>query len=303
LVKHIPDLTSVAGLQHYPAGKRTGGSEGDAWRDVQLTFFSLDSEAEQFSMPAVSEPFIVWVTSGEAQTRERELDSQSWRMNHVKTDSLFLTAGGEPYEFSWQRVSDDPFEVTLFFISLPLLNQALESVYGKDASEVGLTDLSGFSDPELIKLLRCLQDEALRHEANALYVRGIAQAIAVHLAREYCERPDGYKATHSALPAHKLKRINNWMKAHLPEEFSLAHLADMADMSEFHFNRLFKKAMGMPPSQYFIKLRIEAAKLLLRETKLNILEIANEVGYANPSHFAQLFRRETGETPRQYRKL
>jgi AraC family transcriptional regulator len=58
----------------------------------------------------------------------------------------------------------------------------------------------------------------------------------------------------------------------------------------------------MPPSQYQIKLRMETARHLLRETAASVVEIANDVGYSNPSHFAQQFRRETGFTPSDYRR-
>jgi len=73
-------------------------------------------------------------------------------------------------------------------------------------------------------------------------------------------------------------------------------------MSEFHFNRLFKRATGMPPSHFQIKLRLEAARRLLRETTKSVITVANEVGYSNPSHFAQLFRKETGLSPTDYRR-
>ena len=49
-------------------------------------------------------------------------------------------------------------------------------------------------------------------------------------------------------------------------------------------------------------LRIDAARRLLRETKNSVITIANEVGYSNPSHFAQLFRKETGLAPTDYRR-
>jgi len=73
-------------------------------------------------------------------------------------------------------------------------------------------------------------------------------------------------------------------------------------MSEFHFNRLFKRATGVPPSQYQISFRIDPARRLLRETKKTVITVANDVGYSNPSHFAQLFRKETGLPPSDYRR-
>jgi AraC family transcriptional regulator len=47
---------------------------------------------------------------------------------------------------------------------------------------------------------------------------------------------------------------------------------------------------------------MEEARRLLRETKMNVVDVALEVGYTNPSHFAQLFRRETGLSPSDYRR-
>jgi len=49
-------------------------------------------------------------------------------------------------------------------------------------------------------------------------------------------------------------------------------------------------------------LRMDEAKRLLRETKQSVVAIALDVGYANPSHFAQLFRREIGLSPSNYRR-
>jgi AraC family transcriptional regulator len=135
-----------------------------------------------------------------------------------------------------------------------------------------------------------------------LFVRGIAQAVAVHLARHYAEVPDAATSGVSGLPAFKLRRVTDWMAEHLADEFSLARLARQVGMSEFHFNRLFKRATGVPPSQYQIRLRIDAARRLLRETKLSVIRVGNEIGYSNPSHFARIFRTETGLTPSEYRR-
>jgi AraC family transcriptional regulator len=89
---------------------------------------------------------------------------------------------------------------------------------------------------------------------------------------------------------------------HIAEEFNLDRLAARAGLSKFYFNRLFKSAVGVSPSHYHINLRMDAAKRLLRETKKSVVEVALDVGYANPSHFAQLFRRETGLSPSDYRR-
>jgi AraC family transcriptional regulator len=65
---------------------------------------------------------------------------------------------------------------------------------------------------------------------------------------------------------------------------------------------LFKKATGLSPSRYFIGQRVARAQLLLQETDASIIEIGMSVGYSSPSHFAQVFRRETGLPPSHYRR-
>jgi len=105
-----------------------------------------------------------------------------------------------------------------------------------------------------------------------------------------------------SLPGYKLRQITDWMAEHLTEEFSLGRLATQAGLSRFHFQRLFKAATGVSPSRYHIDLRMEEARRLLRETKMSVVDVALEVGYANPSHFARLFRRETVLSPSDYRR-
>jgi hypothetical protein len=81
-------------------GKRLDKS--GAWRDAQLSVFSLPPVAEVFTMPAVTEPFIVWITSGESEAQERE-NKGPWVTSQLKSGSLFLTAAGAPYDFRGER--------------------------------------------------------------------------------------------------------------------------------------------------------------------------------------------------------
>jgi AraC family transcriptional regulator len=142
----------------------------------------------------------------------------------------------------------------------------------------------------------------MRPQASPLFVEAIAQAIAVHLARNYGETDEELHSSSPSLPGYKLRQITDWMSEHAAEEFSLERLAEQSGLSRFHFQRLFKAATGVSPSRYHIDLRMEEARRLLRETKMNVVDVALEVGYTNPSHFAQLFRRETGLSPSDYRR-
>ena len=86
-----PSLTSAETLGSYPPGHELTKSRGPAWRDVQTAVFSLASDEESFDMPAVNEPFIVWIVAGEAETRERELGG-AWVTPRIRPGSLYLTS-------------------------------------------------------------------------------------------------------------------------------------------------------------------------------------------------------------------
>lgn len=297
----VPETTSAEAINRYVSGKKIATSKGPAWRDVQLTIFSLPPVTEIFTMPATTEPLIAWTASGEAEAQERESNGP-WVTSRLKKNSLYVTAAGASYDFRWKTLTPEPFEVVLILISLPIFNEALAEVFGANAEYARLRDVSGFEDLQLIPLLQQLRDEVKRPAASRFFVRGIAQAIAIHLARNYIALTENARGETSSLPGFKLRRVTDWMAEHMAEEFSLARLAEQADMSEFHFNRLFKRATGIPPSQYQIRLRVDAARRLLRETKKSVIMIANDVGYSNPSHFAQLFRKEAGLSPTDYRR-
>ena len=87
----------------------------------------------------------------------------------------------------------------------------------------------------------------------------------------------------------------------LAESISIEKLAELAELSPFHFSRVFKQATGMTPLQLVTRERMLQAQRLIRETSRSLIEIALEVGYTSPSHFAQVFRRMVGLTPTEFR--
>jgi len=297
----VPETTSAEAFARYVGGKCLRAGHGEAWRDIQAWIVALPRIVDALHLPAVSEPFLAWTVSGEAEFQERE-GKRPWVTHRLKKGSFFLTSGGAPYDCRWKAVTADPIESTAVFIELPLLQRALEEVFGEDAINARLKDISAFTDVALNSLMERLHEELMRRQASPLFLQGIAQAIAIHLARNYAETTNESRSGSPSLPGYKLRQITDWMAENVAEEFHLEQLAAQVGLSKFYFNRLFKSAMGVSPSHYQINLRMDSARQLLRETKKSVVEIALDVGYSNPSHFAQLFRRETGLSPSDYRQ-
>jgi len=286
--EHIPGTLLAAGL-------------GKPWKDLLAQIFSRRRTQDVLLIPAVPEPLIVWVLSGSAVVEEREIDGD-WQASHVTAGDFFLTNTPTPYELRWTAAETAPFEVMHLYLGLPLLNRAATELHGKDFN-IALRDVSGQKDRVLSALLEPLRTELQApRRPSSLFVQGIAQSLAVHVLRQYPD-PSGQPARRqrSGLPAFKLRRVLAMMEARLDQEFQLERLAREAGLSAFHFSRAFKRSTGFSPSHFLIRMRMDQARRLLRETNKSIVDVSLEVGYSSPSHFAQLFRREVGVSPREYR--
>lgn len=290
--------TSPLGLERFIAGRTLVSGDGPAWTDLFVRVYSRRGDQEPVLVPAVAEPLIVWIVSGEAVVEERELGG-AWVASRVTVGDFFLTRSQTPYEMRWRALGAEPFQVMHLYLSVPLFERVARDVLG--GASPSLRDVSGGRDTQLSHLLALIHQELTAEgKGSRLFVQGLAHSLAVHLIRNYASGA-GDDDRRTALPGFKLRRAVAHLEAHLAEPFNLARLAETVGMSAFHFSRLFKTATGLSPSRYFIRLRVARAQTLLQETESSIIAVGMAVGYASPSHFAQVFRRETGLTPREYR--
>jgi AraC family transcriptional regulator len=267
----IPETTSAEGLERYVGGKCLFHGRGEAWRDIKAWILALPPVVDTLLLPSVSEPFLAWTMSGEVDFQERE-NKRPWITHRIKKGSFFLTSGGAPYDCRWRAVTSEPFETIAVFVELPVLQRAFEEVFGADVEKAQLRDVSAFADVALDSLMERLRDELMRQQASPLFVQGIAQAIAIHLARNYALTVEASHSGSPSLPGYKLRQITEWMAEHVAEDLNLDRLAAQAGLSKFHFHRLFKRAMGVSPARYHINLRMNVARQLLRETKKSVVD-------------------------------
>lgn len=100
----------------------------------------------------------------------------------------------------------------------------------------------------------------------------------------------------------QLQYVINYMDEHYRQKISVESLAQLSGYSYDRFRHVFKEKYGRSPLQYLINRRIDYAKSLLLETNLLVSDIAHHAGFANDVQFCNMFKRETGKTPRAYRK-
>ena len=84
---------------------------------------------------------------------------------------------------------------------------------------------------------------------------------------------------------------------------SIEQIANKANYSYAHINRLFRKETGITVSKYFTQLRLEYAKRLIETTSDSIEDISQKVGFSSLSHFTKIFNIYYGNTPAKHRKM
>jgi AraC-like DNA-binding protein len=103
------------------------------------------------------------------------------------------------------------------------------------------------------------------------------------------------------LPPGAIRRVREYVEAHLSESMDLAELAGIAGLSVFHFARQFKQSAGVTPHHYLVQRRVERAQDMLSRTDLSLSEIALAAGFSDQSHLARHFRQMLGTTPGEFR--
>ncbi len=150
--------------------------------------------------------------------------------------------------------------------------------------------------------------QALASELDAemptgkLYAESLVNTLAVHLLRHYSTDSLIPDLQFGGLPAHKLRRVNEFVEENLEKDITLAEIAQAAGLSPFHFARSFKQTTGLTPIQFLTQRRVEQAKQMLTDDDLPIVEVGLRVGFKNQSHFTTLFRKLTTMTPKAYRE-
>jgi AraC family transcriptional regulator len=157
-----------------------------------------------------------------------------------------------------------------------------------------------FDSPAIRSALRNLW--ALCDEEGAPS-RLLARAAGCEILAELCRLGGApFAPSRGGLAPWAERRCLELMHARLSEDISLDELAAEARLSPFHFARMFKQSVGVPPRVYLTRLRVEKACELLEMTDLPITEIALEVGYSSSQVLARVFLKHRRMSPSDYRR-
>jgi AraC family transcriptional regulator len=207
----------------------------------------------------------------------------------------FVPAGHRFYGWQTPRVLT---RVTYFYIDLP------DRLFDR-ASGIARPAMS----PRLFFFDQAVWDTALKLKVEVgnsdPWSREYAQALSLVLMHELfrLERTaPAARPVRGGLPAWQQKRVAEFIEEHLAEEISLAALAELVDLSLYHFARTFAQSFGAPPHRYHMARRMDRAQSLLQGPALSVTEIGARIGFRETSSFTRAFRKFTGLTPTEYRR-
>src|SRR5258706_14034536 len=177
----------------------------------------------------------------------------------------------------------------------------------------------GYSAPGSLRYQRSFQDPLVAEIAFAIVSemrtqtaggRLMAETLAVSLAARLVHAHSGLSPdkdleqfSHQGLDRRRLTRVREYIDANLEGgNLTIARLANVASLSQFHFARAFKAAVVKSPHQYVSGHRLEHAKVLLDRGDQSLLDISVALNFSSQANFTRAFREGTGMTPGQYRR-
>jgi len=166
-----------------------------------------------------------------------------------------------------------------------------------------LADFFAEDDSTSAALVRRMLLQTRLGTFDALAHDELMAQLLPHLVRRYpLDRPPPAPRARLTLTGATLKRLFAHVEERLSEPLRLSEMAALARLSEDHFLRAFKLAVGQTPHQYVVQRRLAYAQRLLATTDVPVAHVARAGGFRGASHFSAVFRQHVGVTPTTWRR-
>ena len=159
----------------------------------------------------------------------------------------------------------------------------------------------GLYDRRVSQIVLAITNEAEHHFRDRFMVDALNIALAVQVSRLCRRAVTAPLAPLNGLSHERLKRVRDYVEAHLSRHVTLTDLASITGLSTYYFSRSFKQAVGVGPQRYVIQRRVERAKTLIRRSNQSLALIAQATGFVDQSHLTSVFRHMIGVTPGRFR--
>ena len=279
-------------------GVRLGTSEGRAWKGLLAERWS-HSEGE-LAEREVGTNEIAVLLDGSLPVRKR----CDGRLELVAGVPGMITLCPRGVREDMVCLYGEIRESLYLALSESLLSETALSEIDVDPARVRLKCEPGLRDPLIEHIARTIRAELINPEpAGRMLAEALASALATHLLRHHSNLNSTsvpLPLARGALDPRRLRRVKDFIEAHLGEDLSIEVLAKESCLSPYHFARAFKAGTGTPPHSYVMDRRAEKAKCLIAEGRVSLYEIAKTCGFSSQAYFTTWFKRLCGVTPGAY---
>ena len=272
-------------------------SETYGWQNLQA--IELRYETSEWSIPPLVNHCVI-LQLGAVATVSARIGDRSFEQT-LKTGEIVIIPADLPLH--WQQPHTTGSHTLHLFVHPEFLRTTAAAI-DFDYSQISIAPQFGISDEHLRHIAMSLHCEL--HDSNVIgriYADSLAKVLAMQLVRRYSYL-NHLSVNRGGMAPRKLRKAVEFINENLDQEqtVALAAVAEVVQMSYFHFSRAFKQSTGVSPNVYMTEQRIERAKKLLSETDLPIADIALRTGFASQSHFTTTFRKLVWTTPKAFRE-
>ena len=262
------------------------------WGGVTINWHDWQSGG-QVTSPELDHDVIAMRTSGVVRLTQ----SRDGKTHTATVTSGNITIHPRGMESSWTW--DKPGAILITRIPPRMLADAAEACLTSPSPRPELRNCFGGRDHfvERIGLLLLEELQAPSHPAQEYITQSLSHALACHLVQRFNVEQRETQRLPAGLHPAALHRVQEYIQAHLHETIDLDTLAGLANVSRFHFARMFRASAGMTAMAYLERSRMLRAQDLIRRGTWPLSRVAALVGFEDQSYFTRRFRLCCGLTP------